>query len=437
MEKNEENNNFEYILDLQKLETGDENRLIIAGMASSGDLDHDGERVDMDSLHSQFLKYMENPVLRFMHGKDQLNMSAIGKVIPEYTDPTGKVYKTEFRTNGPYIVAELSQADDVASIRKRVTEGVLKGLSIGGRAKRISVWDSTLGKDVNNVIVSRWNETSVVDLPASKTSYFEVLKMACTGPNCPLNDETEPIEEYDPVVDQAVAKFEEIINENTDMKNTLEKLESEIQDLRRANDPNTIEKGEENERTNVNNISTINDEIAEVDNLIGGNNMENEDGIVRLEVPELEAFIEDTVTKMVDTQERVEKLDDYDRLLKETLDMRKRIEELESKVTTQAKSLANQKAPVMKSESEVDDSEAVEKAAKKKKDEEKKVDDEGNEIIDEGMQDKVDKLEAQIEELRASPLYKAEMGGETVEKTEMTEPTGVLGGIISAHYGGK
>jgi len=61
MENNEKDNNFEYVLDLQKLETGDDNKLIIAGMCSSGDIDHDGERVDMDSLRSQFLKYMENP----------------------------------------------------------------------------------------------------------------------------------------------------------------------------------------------------------------------------------------------------------------------------------------------------------------------------------------------------------------------------------------
>ena len=101
MEKNEEDNNFEYILNLEKLETGDENRLIIAGMASSGDIDHDGERVDMDSLHSQFVKYMKNPVIRFMHGKAELNTSAIGKAIEEYTDLAGKVWKTELKKSFP------------------------------------------------------------------------------------------------------------------------------------------------------------------------------------------------------------------------------------------------------------------------------------------------------------------------------------------------
>ena len=239
--EDKEENDFEYILNLEKLESEDKNRLIIAGMCSSGDIDYDGERVDMDSLHSQFLKYMENPVIRFFHGKDARNPDAIGKAIPEFTDSAGKVWKTEFLENGPFIVAEISQADDVASIRTKIVEKTLKGLSIGGRAKRVSVWDSELGKDVNNVIVSRWNETSIVDLPASKSSYFSVLKAACTGPNCPItNDNTEPIEktmdteyieESDPVVDEAVAKFESIILENTQMHERLDKLESEIHDM--------------------------------------------------------------------------------------------------------------------------------------------------------------------------------------------------------------
>jgi hypothetical protein len=323
MDIEKEDDNFEYVLKLEKLETGSNDRLIIAGVCSSGDIDHDGERVDMDSLKSQFLKYMENPVIRFFHGKDGRNPDAIGKAIPEYTDPSGKTYKTEFTDNGPFIVAEISQAEDVASIRTKIVEKNLRGLSIGGRAKRVKVWDATLGKDVSNVIVSRWNETSVVDLPASKTSYFEVLKSACTGDNCPNN--IDLTEETDPIVDQAIAKFEAIINENTEMKDTLEKLESQIQGLECANDPVTVITGEENE--NNDHISTINKaEVVE----IGGKTMENEDGIVRLEVPELEEFIKSTVDNMAVEQETLEKLEDYDRLVRELKDMRAKIEGLEA-----------------------------------------------------------------------------------------------------------
>ena len=193
---------FEYVLQLEKLESTDPNRLIIAGMASTGVIDHDGERIDMDSLRGQFDKYMKNPVIRFMHGKDNRNPDAIGKVIPEFTDAKGKVWKTEFRKNGPFIIAEISNADDVKSIRTKIAEKNLRGLSIGGRAKRTKVYDPEIEKDINSITVMRWNETSVVDLPANPEGFFEVLKMACTGANCPLDKgdskSSLEIEDYNP-----------------------------------------------------------------------------------------------------------------------------------------------------------------------------------------------------------------------------------------------
>ena len=169
--------------------------------------------------------------------------------------------------------------------------------------------------------------------------------------------------------------------------------------------------------------------------------MEQEDGIVRLEVDELTKYIKDTVTDMAEEAETVEKLEDYDRLVAEIKDMRKKIEGLEAQAKANVKALPEGKQMAMKSEGDVEDAEAVEKVAKKKKDEpEKKYDDEGNEIIEEAdmTAKKMDKLEAEIAELKASPLYKAQQGDSTVEKTETNEtPSGVLSGIITAHYGGN
>ncbi len=50
---------------------------------------------------------------------------------------------------------------------------------------------------------------------------------------------------------------------------------------------------------------------------------------------------------------------------------------------------------------------------------------------------KIKKMEAEIAELKSSPLYKAEQDDVKVEKTESGTPSGVLAGIISTHYGGK
>jgi len=182
--------NFEYVMKLEKIEDeiddDDENDLVIIGIASTGNLDHDYERIDMDSLRAQWDRYMQNPIVRYMHGKDVRNPDAIGKVIPEYTNSKGNTYKTKFTENGPFVVVKISNADDVKPIRTKIKEGILKGFSIGGRADRVKQFDHSLGKDINRVIVKRLSEISVVDLPANPEGIFEVIEKACSGPNCPL-----------------------------------------------------------------------------------------------------------------------------------------------------------------------------------------------------------------------------------------------------------
>lgn len=435
MEERKEDNEFKYEYTFTKSEENSDGDLYIYGLATSDEVDHDGEIVDAESVKSAWGDYQG--VIKYMHGKDTSQLAAIGKVVPEYVDKAGKTWKTEFTERGPTIVAKISNAPDTESIRMKVREGVISGLSIGGRARRVKTFDPTLQKDVNRVITTRISEISLVDLPANKSSYFEVLKAACVGDNCPLNDGTEPIEKTDPVVEdpivsRAVAKFEEIINENNDMKDTLEKLEEQIEGLERANDPITVVKGEENE--NNDHISTIN-KAEVIENRNGGITMEENDGIVRMEVDELTKYIRDTVTDMSIEQETVEKLEDYDRLVREIGDMRKKIENLEAEAIKNAKALKT--TPAMKSEGDVE-TETVEKAAKKKKDEkEKKFDDDGNEIIEENSMDVIKKLESDIAELKSSPLYKAQQEEVVVEKTESEPASGVLAGVISAHYGGN
>lgn len=498
MEEQKEDNEFIYEGEFTKIEESSDGHIYIAGICTTEKIDHDGEIVDLNEVRGVWDDYMQNPVLKYMHGKDPHNVAAIGKVVPEHVDGEGKTWKTEFTDRGPFIVCKISNAPDTESIRTKVTEGILKGFSIGGRARRVKIFDPTLQKDVNRVITTRISEVSLVDLPANSDSFFSVLKAACTGPDCPLNTNgTESIEKdegklpadwwdncigtakgipgmddasafcgwmwahgedagftpqraaigksevEDPVVEQAVVKFEEIITQNNTlqeeaakMKNRLEKFESEIQNIVTiANDPEfDITKGEENE--NNDHISTMNKNV-EVDGITGGITMEQdaENGIVRMEVPELEDFIKSTVEKIAEENETVEKLDDYDRLLKETLDMRKRIEELEGKVTAQANALKAKPQEAMKSE---EDPEPVEKQEKKddKKKDEKKYDEEGNEIIDEAEM-KIKKMEAEIKALKESPLYKAQQDEVPPGDAVVAETPTILGGVIKAHYGGN
>ena len=151
----------------------------------------------------------------------------------------------------------------------------------------------------------------------------------------------------------------------------------------------------------------------------------NNQNVVRFEPSELTDYIEETVQKMVADREAVEKVEDYDRLLTEAASMKKKMEELEAKVTAQAKALAAQPQVAMKAEDEpaaiVDD----------KKDEDDE--DEKRKKAAAADLDKVGKLEAELEAIKASPMYKSVQDDVTVEKTEAPAKS-ILGSIISAHF---
>lgn len=225
MEEQKQDNEFNYEGQLEKIEVASDGHIYIAGICTTEKMDHDGEVVDLNEVKRVWNDYMQNPVLKYMHGKDPHNMAAIGAVVPEYTDINGKIWKTEFTDRGPFIVCKISNAPDTESIRKKVEEGILKGFSIGGRARRIKTFDPTLQKDINRIMTTRISEVSLVDLPSNSDSFFEVLKMACVGDKCPLNNDVESIEKLDAVVDRTEARFTEIIDENLKMRLALEKIE--------------------------------------------------------------------------------------------------------------------------------------------------------------------------------------------------------------------
>ena len=364
LSKNENENNFEYVL---KIETVTDNEdLIIAGIATTEKMDHDSEIVDLESVKSVWKSYMENPVIRFLHGKDSRNPDAIGTVIPEYTDSKGKTWKTEITDKGPFIVAKISNAPDTESIRTKIKEGILKGFSIGGRAQRVKEFSHKLGKDINRVITKRISEVSVVDLPANSDSFFNVIK-SCTGDACYVNDTREAKDVVENITEDVESTPTECVEsvkcvENTPV-NIVEKLEAKP--------------------------------------------MEDEK-MVELEIPELTDFIKQVVTDMTTDQDRVEKEEDYDRIKAENGDLKKKIEELESKS----------------------------KAKPKDEDEDKDEDKADKSESDVNALDKIEKLEADLKEMKETPMYKAlqEDPADTMEKTETTSH---LSNVISAHFGGN
>jgi len=171
---------FNYVMDITKLVGNDTDDLIICGAVSDGTEDLDGERVDIPSMEKAWNQYMKNPVIRLMHDP---TIGAIGRVIPSFTGADGTVHKTGFFNGRPYIVAKISKAADVESIRTKIREGVFSGLSIGGKARRV------MNGNIPTLMIKSLFEISVVDIPSNKNSLFSVIKSVCVGNNCPTTNQ--------------------------------------------------------------------------------------------------------------------------------------------------------------------------------------------------------------------------------------------------------
>jgi hypothetical protein len=55
---NKDESDFEYVLNLQKIEEDAEKYLIVAGIATTETMDHDGEIVDLESVRGVWKDYM-------------------------------------------------------------------------------------------------------------------------------------------------------------------------------------------------------------------------------------------------------------------------------------------------------------------------------------------------------------------------------------------
>lgn len=167
--KTEKDVSWSYGLTVEKLAGDADGNIYVAGFASNPDEDEDGEVMDMTALKSAFDDYMKNPVVKFMHDKAPQWKGGIGKVINKYIDVNGETHETSFGQK-PYLVIKLSKGLPTWMVEV-IKDGTYKGLSIGGRlAKKVQ----------NRLLVKSWLETSIVDVPSAKGSFFNVLKAAGT-----------------------------------------------------------------------------------------------------------------------------------------------------------------------------------------------------------------------------------------------------------------
>ncbi len=168
---------FEIGLPLEKAFEQKDGSLIVFGKASGNDEDHDGEIVDQATLRKLYDQYMQNPIIKYMHGRHPKYPEAIGTALDAWRHPVTKdVYRSEFTNDGPQLLSKISAASDLEPIRTRIKEGVLKGYSIGGKLeKKVKEFNKSLGRFTTRVFAKAWTETSIVDTPSYKKAFFTVL----------------------------------------------------------------------------------------------------------------------------------------------------------------------------------------------------------------------------------------------------------------------
>lgn len=137
--------------DIQKVEPQDDGTLKVSGYASSGAEDSDGETVTPEAMKAALPDYMKFGAVREMH-----QASAAGTALSASVDSEGR---TEFSA---HIV------DPVACLK--VTTGVYKGFSIGGKVTERDTANKKIIKGLKLV------EVSLVDRPANPEALMTMWK---------------------------------------------------------------------------------------------------------------------------------------------------------------------------------------------------------------------------------------------------------------------
>ena len=173
------NLNFRRYAEICKVEPQDDGTIKVYGYASSGAEDSDGEVVTPDAMKAALPDYMKFGAVREMH-----QPIAAGTALEANVEDDGR---TSF---GAHVV------DPIAV--KKVTSGVYKGFSIGGKVKSRNPENS---KEITGI---RLIEVSLVDRPANPEAMITVYKSE-TDDEKPV-DEPAKVEEPAPAAEPTAAE---------------------------------------------------------------------------------------------------------------------------------------------------------------------------------------------------------------------------------------
>tara|TARA_R100000008_G_scaffold1250_2_gene1055 strand:+ start:4590 stop:5981 length:1392 start_codon:yes stop_codon:yes gene_type:complete len=183
--------------------------LVVAGYASVEMVDKQGDLITKEALREAFKKFMGSPGFRnvqLAHSNIQ-----VGEVIPDYTDSSGRVWKSEVDDTGMFVVIQLR--DDIEKAREvaaEIRKGKLKSFSIGGQAfERVNKSNSEKG-DYREIRRMELHEVTICEKGINPEAQFRILK----------EDKTENID-----------KGEKMTDAMTELQDVLERLSKRLDDV--------------------------------------------------------------------------------------------------------------------------------------------------------------------------------------------------------------
>ncbi len=183
--------------------------LVVAGYASVEMVDKQGDLITKGALREAFKKFMGSPGFRnvqLAHSNIQ-----VGEVIPDYTDSSGRIWKSEVDDTGMFVVIQLR--DDIEKAREvaaEIRKGKLKSFSIGGQAfERVNKSNSERG-DYREIRRMELHEVTICEKGINPEAQFRILK----------EDKSKKLE-----------KGEKMTDAMTELQDVLERLSKRLDDV--------------------------------------------------------------------------------------------------------------------------------------------------------------------------------------------------------------
>jgi len=168
--------------------------LVVAGWGNYYVVDHEGHRIGLEGMRKAldgFLARPEYANVNIFHSGIQ-----VGQILPHFTDENGKIWKTEVRPEGLFVVAALRTDLEVArKAMREILKGTLRGFSIAGNAKKKEI-KCDHGQCWTEVTDMEMYEVTLCVQPMNQKSYITDILQKPSPIACP--DCYEGVEvEYD------------------------------------------------------------------------------------------------------------------------------------------------------------------------------------------------------------------------------------------------